>query len=141
MAASGDWWQSRSEQGHALSAVVPTRGRIERSTAPNTFVSTFGFPIETLYFLDDSNQWHRADSIATGKPFTLTPIDATMAEPAIAKESLQFANRNREMLNRAKKRPNHFIAVTTQAPAIDTLPGINWKETRTVITGAVLNKN
>lgn len=141
MAASGDWWQSRSEQGHILSAVVPSRGRIERSSAPNTFVSTFDFPIETLYFLDDSKQWHRAESISTGKPFTLTPIDATMAGPAIAKEAMAFTTRNRELLERAKKRPDHFIAVTGRAPAIDTHPGIRWKETRTVITGPVMAKN
>lgn len=137
MAASGDWWQSRSEQGHSLTAVVPTRGRIERGTTPDTFISTFDFPIETLYFLDESNQWHRAESITTGKPFTLTRIDSTMAGPALAKEALAFTNRNRELLNRAAKRPNHFIALTGHAPAIDTHPGIRWKQTRTVITGPV----
>lgn len=140
MAASGDWWQSRSEHGHALSAVVSTRGRIERTATPNTFVSTFDFPLETLYFLDEAKQWHRAENIATGKPFTLTPIDATMAEPALAKESLTFTNRNRELLNRAKNRPGHFVALASQAPAIDTHPGIRWQETHTVITGPVLGK-
>lgn len=141
MAASGDWWQSRSEHGHALSAVVPTRGRIERTADPKVFVSTFDFPIRTLYFLDESTQWHRAEAIATGKPFTLTPIDATMAEPALAKEAMAFTTRNREILQRAKKRPNHFIALTDQAPAIETHPGIHWQQTQTVITGPVLNKN
>ena len=61
-----------------------------------------------------------------------------MAEPAIAKEATAFTTRNREILQRAKQRPNHFIAVTGQAPGIDTLPGIHWKETRTVITGPVV---
>ncbi len=137
MAASGDWWQSRSEHGHTLTAVVPTRGRIESTATPDTFVSTFDFPIEALYFLDEAKQWHRAESIATGKPFTLTPIDATMAGPAIATEAMAFTTRNRELLERAKNRPGHFIAVTGKAPAIDTLPGIRWQQTRTVITGPV----
>ena len=140
MEASGDWWQSRSEHGHALTAVVSTRGRIERTAVPNTFVSTFDFPIETLYFLDEKSQWHRSEAIATGKPFTLTPVDPTMAEPALAKEANAFAQRNRDILNRAKNRPGHFVALTGQAPGIDTHPGIHWKETRTVITGPVLGK-
>jgi hypothetical protein len=138
MEASGDWWQSRSEHGHALSAVVPTRGRIERTATPGTLVSTFGFQIETLYFLDENNQWHRAESIATGKPFSLTPVDATMAEPALAKLANDFSTRNRMMLERAKNRPGHFVAVTSQAPGIETHTGIRWKETLTVITGPVI---
>jgi hypothetical protein len=137
MEATGDWWQSRSEHGHALTAVTPTRGRIEAGTTPNTFVSTFDFPLETLYYLDEAKQWHRAESIATGKPFTLTPIDATMAEPALAAEANAFAVRNRELLERAKNRPGHYIAITSKAPGINTHPGMRWKETRTVITGPV----
>jgi hypothetical protein len=139
MEANGDWWQSRSEHGHAISAVIATRGRIEATSTPNTFVSTFDFQIKTLYFLDQSNQWHRAESIATGKSFTLTPIDASMAKPALAKEALAFTSRNRQILERALNRPNHFIALTDQAPAIDTHPGIRWKETQTVITGSITN--
>jgi hypothetical protein len=138
MDASGDWWQSRSEHGHALSAVVSTRGRIESTATPGSFVSTFDFPISTFYFLDESKHWHRATDIVTGKSFTTTPVDATMVEPELAREAAAFTNRNKQMFNRAKVRPGHFVALTDSAPAIDTLPGIRWKETRTVITGAVV---
>ena len=138
---TGDWWQSRSEHGHALSAVIPTRGRIERTDKTDQLVSTFDFPIETLYYLDNSKEWHRAESIATGKPFTLVPIDASMAEPALVKEVNAFTARNRGFLGRARNRTDHFIAITSQAKGIDTLPGIRWKETRTIITGPVVGKN
>ena len=138
---TGDWWQSRSEHGHALSAVIPTRGRIERTDKADQLVSTFDFPIETLYYLDNSKEWHRAESIATGKPFTLVPIDASMAEPALVKEVNAFTARNRGFLGRARNRTDHFIAITSQAKGIDTLPGIRWKETRTIITGPVVGKN
>jgi hypothetical protein len=141
MEGSGDWWQSRSEHGHALTAVVSTRGRIERTSDSGEFVSTFDFPIETLYLLDSSNQWHRAESIFTGKPFKVIPADATMVEPSLANEANAFTTRHRKMLERAKNRPGHFIAITSHAPGIGTLPGIRWKETRTVITGPILNKN
>jgi hypothetical protein len=138
MDASGDWWQSRSEHGHALSAVISTRGRIESTTTPGQYVSTFDFPIGTFYFLDDSKQWQRASDVVTGKPFTTTPVDATMVEPELAREAAAFTNRNKQMFNRAKTRPGHFVALTESGPAINTLPGIRWKETRTVITGAVV---
>ena len=139
--ASGDWFQSRSEHGHALTAVVATRGRIERTATPGTFVSTFDFPIEELYLLDDSQQWHRAQNIATGKPFITTPCEARSAEPALAAETNAFTTRNRELLSRARKRPDHYIAITSAAPAIPTHPGIRWQETRTIITGPVMGKH
>lgn len=138
MEGSGDWWQSRSEQGQMLRAVTPTRGRIEATATQGEFVSTFDFPIQSFYFLDASKQWQHATKIETGKPFKVTPVDATMAEPALAEEVNGFTSRNRTLLNRAKNRPGHFIALTNKASGIDTLAGIDWKETQTVITGPVV---
>lgn len=138
--ASGDWFQSRSEHGHLLSAVVATRGRIETTDAPGTLMSTFEFPIETLYYLDESRQWHRADGITAGKRFTLTPLDASLAFSALRTESDTFANRNQQFLKSAAERPGHFVAITTRAPGIDSHPAIRWQETRTVITGPVMGK-
>lgn len=141
MEATGDWWQSRSEQGQTLTAVLPSRGRIEQGSKPGEWVSTFDFPVKTLYLRDASNSWHRAEDIRTGKPFTTQPVDASLAEKAIAEESGRFASRNRNLLNRAKNRPGHFVAITTDAPGISTHPGIRWQETRTVITGPVVGAN
>jgi hypothetical protein len=136
---SGDWWQSRSEHGHALSAVIPTRGRIERTAQADQMVSTFDFPIETLFYLDASKQWHRAETIRTGAPFTLVPVDATFAEPALIQEVNGFTERNRDFLERARKRTGHFVAITSEAKGIATLPGIRWKKTRTIITGPIIS--
>lgn len=136
MQASGDWWKSRSEQGHTLSAVLPTRGRIERASSPDQLVSTFDFPIQKLYLRSKDNKWFRAENITTGKPFTLVSVDHSMAGPEIAALADSFSQRNSRMLERASNRAgDHFIAVTDQAPGIDTLPGIKWLDTRTVITG------
>ena len=137
--ASGDWFQSRSEHGHVLSAVISTRGRIEKTDALGTYLSTFDFPIDTLFYLDESKQWHRADGITAGKRFTLTPVEPTTALPALTSEVNAFAGRNQQFLKTAISRPGHFVAITTQAPGIDTNPGIKWKETRTVITGPVVS--
>jgi hypothetical protein len=137
--ASGDWFQSRSEHGHVLSAVVATRGRIEKTDTPGTCLSTFEFPIDTLFYLDEAKQWHRAEGITAGKRFTLVPVEISMVDPALATEINAFATRNKQFLKTATKRPGHFVAITTQAPGIDTNPGIKWKQTRTVITGPVVS--
>ncbi len=136
--ASGDWFQSRSEHGHVLSAVISTRGRIEQTDTPGTYLSTFEFPIDTLYYLDESTQWHRAEGITAGKRFTLTPIDNSMALPALTEEANAFAGRNKQLFRTTMTRHGHFVATTTHAPGIATNPGIRWKETRTVITGPVV---
>ncbi|GAA5117728.1 hypothetical protein JIN84_16960 [Luteolibacter yonseiensis] len=136
--ASGDWFQSRSEHGHTLSAVVSTRGRIETAGSPGSYLSTFDFPLETLYFMDAGKQWHRAENITTGKRFTMTPVDETMVLPALTKEANAFSHRNNQFLELAKNRPGHFVAITSQAPGIATNPGIRWTETRSVITGPVV---
>lgn len=136
--ASGDWFQSRSEQGEVLSAVISTRGRIERTDTPGTFLSTFAFPIEKLYFRDAAGNWFRAERIESGKKFTPVAVEVAMAESELKLEAKAFAARNKRFLTDTMERPDHYIAVTTQAPGIDTLPGINWKETKTVITGPVV---
>jgi hypothetical protein len=141
LVASGDWFQSRSEHGQTLSAVIPTRGRIEQTDVENTLVSTFEFPIETLYYRNETGQCYRAEAIEAGKPFTLTAVETALAMESLAAEEEAFAPRNQHFLAYAKGRPSHFIAITRHAPGIDTLPGIQWKETRTVITGPVVAKD
>ena len=137
--ASGDWFQSRSEHGHILSAVVSTRGRIEKTDTPGTYLSTFEFPIDTLLYEDEAGKWHRAEAITAGKRFTPTPVDVATTVAILAGEIKAFAARNQQFLKTAKDRPGHFIAITTHAPGIDTNPGIRWKETRTVITGPIVS--
>jgi hypothetical protein len=62
-----------------------------------------------------------------------------MALQELNVEAEQFAARNRALLRSSLQRPGHFIAITSYAPGIDTLPGIRWKETRTVITGPIVS--
>ncbi|MEO5913439.1 MAG: hypothetical protein ABIS50_04350 [Luteolibacter sp.] len=136
--ANGDWFESRSEQGQVLSAVISTRGRIEKTDTPGTYLSTFEFPIDTIYYLDESQQWQRADGIQAGKRFTFTPVDPSMALAPLITEEKAFSARNKKFFDSVRNRTGHFVALTTHAPGIDTNPAIHWKETRTIITGPVL---
>ncbi|MFT4177234.1 MAG: hypothetical protein QM627_11335 [Luteolibacter sp.] len=137
LVAAGDWFQSRSEHGHVLSAVIPSRGKIEATGVPDTYLSSFDFPIATLFYQNQQGQWFRADGIETGKQFKLTPVEHSMISGTLEEEAKGFAVRHRTFLRAAMKRPGHFIAITDEAPAIATNPGIRWKETRTIITGPI----
>lgn len=138
----GDWFQSRSEQGQLVRAIVPTRGRIElrNTSGPPSLVSTFDFPIEKIYYRDNSGIFWYAEGIERGKAF-----DCREAQPA---EVINFVNeakgklsgRSREALDAlspVERGDRHFIAITNEAPGIETFGGIDWKETRTYITGPV----
>ena len=134
--ASGDWFQSRSEQGQLVTAVVPTRGRIEASSESGKLVSTFDFPIETLIFRNESGDWFCAENITKGSAITPTPVDPTMMLPYLNELANRFTQRNKLFLNKATTRNDHFIAVTSAAPGLATHKGIDWKTT-TVITGPI----
>ncbi len=132
----GSWFQSRSEQGQLLTAVVPTRGRIERSQQADKIISSFDFPIKTLLFKDDDGNWHRAENLSKGKAIALTPINPTMAQPILNDLNKQFTKRNQSFFKKVQERNGHYIAITTEAPAIETHPSIDW-ETTTIITGPI----
>ena len=134
--ASGDWFQSRSEQGQLITAVLPTRGRIEATNDPGTVVSTFDFPIEMILYRDPTGQWHRGENIGKGKPAKLTPVDPTMVQPILNDTAKRFTDRNNAFLRRVSDRNDSYIAFAKQAPAVETHPGIDWK-TDTVITGPI----
>ncbi len=134
--ASGDWFQSRSEQGQLVTAVIPTRGRIEASSESGKLVSTFDFPIKTLIYRDPSGEWFRAENITKGRAIAPTRVDPTMMLPFVNELANKFTARNKTFLNKAKSRNDHFIAVTSEAPGIATHDGIDWKTT-TVIIGPI----
>ncbi|MEK7950417.1 hypothetical protein [Luteolibacter soli] len=152
MQVEGDWFQSRSEQGHFMRAIVPTRGRIEARAESGTpsFLSTFDFPIETLYYHDNSDGWWKAENVVPGKAFTCVAASPAEVEGFVNDASKRLAERTRGVLavngkgrvdrefKSLHEREGHFIAVSNKAPAIDTLKGINWIETRTYITGPIV---
>lgn len=134
---SGSWWQSRSEQGQSLSAIVPTRGRIERGKDPGTWISSFAFPLETIWFRDGSGAWTKAANVKTGTPFHTTPASAKDVDDFLTKQANSFTARNAALFNTARTRNNSFVATSTAAPAVETLKSIRWKQTKTIITGIV----
>ena len=135
---SGDWFQSRSEHGHQITAVVPTRGRIETSSSPDQMVSTFDYPIKDLYYLDKAGKWHRANSIQTGKAFVISPVEFPMVDPELTTLQNSLSKRNAQAFAKLRGRKGCFIAVTEEAPGIATQSSIRWKKTTTIITGPVV---
>ncbi len=135
--ASGSWFQSRSEQGQLITAVVPTRGRIELAKEAGSIVSNFDFPIKTLLYHDEDGNWHRVEKLTKGKSAKLISIDPTMVQTIFNDMTLKFTERNLSFFTKVQDRKGYYIAITTEAPAIETHPSIDWKTT-TIITGPIV---
>ena len=87
--------------------------------------------------------WWKAENIVPGKAFTCAAATPQEVTAFVNDASSHLAERSRRVLGLKKDidslhdRQGHFIAVTENAPAIDTLKGINWMKTRTYITGPI----
>lgn len=146
----GDWFQSRSEQGQMLRAVIPTRGRIElrggsSAGSPPTMVSTFEFPIQKLYYADTAGAYWCAENITPGQSFTCRTVTQAELTAFVRTASGQFTARTRQALlalspelSNTTRGGRHFIAVTEAAPGVETFAGISWQKTTTYVTGPVL---
>jgi len=139
---SGDWFQSRSEQGQNIESVIPTRGRIERvsTSGPPSFMSSFDFPLATFYYVDASGGVWKANDISTGKSFTCQSISRADLDRALHDQRGLFTARNQinfDSLSPANRKDS-FLATTDSGPAVKTYGSIHWTSTHTVVTGPVI---
>lgn len=140
LSASGDWFQSRSLHGHYLESVMPTRGRIDlisNQGAP-LISATFNFEIQSLFYIDNTGKMWEAYNITAGDSVELTPCDPNIAVNSISQHQSAMTPKLQNTLDVLRSRKNHFIAITENAPAIDTLDAIKWTKTTTIITGPVM---
>lgn len=141
LAASGDWYQSRSEHGHLLYALRPTRGRIEMdSNNPPRLVSSFDFPIELLVFKDKDGKCWTARNLTQGASVTADPIGESSYQDAVRQSTSLASETLGKSIKPLAQRHSHFLARTGAAPGLESYPGIHWRETTTVITGPLTTR-
>lgn len=140
--AEGDWFQSRSQLAHYIEAVVPMRGRLalSGSDARPILHSSFDFPIEQLLYQDDNGRWFKSvGSVNQGVEVSMEELKAHEARSLIGEGIEKF---NKGLRKKIKElvwsRRSSFIALTQQAPGIDTLSSVDWEKTYSVFTGPVV---
>jgi hypothetical protein len=126
---SGDWFQSRSEQVHFIKSVTATRGRIEISGTPDapSAVSSFDFPLDSLFWRDAADQWWQAPStVTTGTPTPLAKVPAMDLSTFIVASAVSPKGR-------------WFLATTSdpRAGLVDTLTSIRWERNDIILCGPV----
>ncbi len=137
----GDWYKSRSEYGHILTAVKATRGRLERlpssGDAP-VVTSTFPYPLKTIYYQDqDGNYWKSAHALASGEQIQLTSIPESSYLEWLRKQKENFHSYNQTRLELLTDRDDHFTALAGKEALIETLSSLKWQKSSALLTGTV----
>ncbi len=140
LAGSGDWFQSRSVHGHYLECVIPTRAKItlKSNEGAPMINSSFDHNIQALLYLDEAGQAWQTMDLAAGDTKKLTPVDAAEFSSLVSEYYDLMTPKLQREFDTLRKRKNHFIALTPDAPAISTLESINWTSTKSIITGPVV---
>ena len=136
----GDWFQSRSEYGHYLESVISTRGKLTlKSTAgAPVLYSSFDFPLQSVLYHSKDGEWWITENLESGDSAKFSKITTSEARKIIQETRNTMTDRLAERFTRLVKRTDHFIALTKDAPGIETLDSITWEKTHTVLTGAVV---
>ncbi len=138
----GDWFQSRSELAHLLLATRPTRGRIElasparKGNAP-VIRSTFDFPLDRLFYRDKSGGIWFAENVSNAAPVTLKKAGEKDWIDMLQTNADQFGTRLSQKVHELCKAREIFMARAENGPAIDNFDAIEWRSSRTVLTGPI----
>lgn len=142
---SGDWFTSRSVQGHFLLSIRPTRARVEivnrppfSGARPPEILSSLDQPLSEIYFCDDQGAFWKTGKLDSGSKAALVP--ATQEEFITFMSA--FSSRRGARIKSLTDHPaqkNHFYALSAspQISAIPTLSSVKWEEQTTFIAGPV----
>jgi hypothetical protein len=145
----GDWYQSRSEQGHFLQAVLPTRSRIELQAAspdgeaPPKLFSSLEFTVSELFYRDELGMvWKAAGGapVSGGQAIELAPVDFTELQTWWRDQIAPLSQTARLRAASLWKGNGRFFAISSDPRAgfIGTLDSIRWADDIAVIHGPVL---
>lgn len=143
----GDWFQSRSEQGHLIQSVRPTRSRIELTESaaapdiPPKLFSSLEFTIDEFFYHDDQGQvWKGRDGrVSGGEEIVVSKVEQEELRDWWSEHVESFSHKLSERSKDLWRRPGHFFAVSSDrnSGSIDTLGSIDWNQDKALIFGAV----
>jgi hypothetical protein len=145
---SGNFFQSRAEQGQSLRAVVPTRARLELKSglaagAAPEIISALGFTVDSLFYIDAKGSvWKSKQSLATGQQVQLVLSGAAELRKAcsdVAQLSEGQTKLRIEALGNGNLARGSFMGLAKVAPTftLETLPSIRWNEDHVIVFGPV----
>lgn len=154
----GGFFRSRSEQGFSVRAALPTRSRIELTSAPvpttngdvfstppaPTLVSSLGLTITELYFRDQSGAvWHSDTPTPPGGTFQLVPSTHEKLHSWLQAQGTSLPEKVRDDVRHIGMQNGRYVARAAYAPELilPTHPDIRWQTTPTLLTGLPVQRS
>lgn len=145
-AADGDWFSSRNRQGQYLSAVRPSRSRVEvlnsvgvrdRGDAP-VLISTMEEALVDVFYRDVHGGFWRADRLRVGERAELRPSNRQEFD-GVWGPGRRYPLAFRSLAIEASAgHPHGFVYAGSENPGarlIDTLRSIRWEDDAMVVVG------
>jgi hypothetical protein len=148
---SGEWFSSRTLQGHFASEYRALRERVELVTTRSVtgpefkardvpvMMSTFSVPLDFLIYIDPKGRrWH-ALNVVPGRVTELKPGEADGLDDTLYARRPDYV---RQLLLEVRGLPGWYYAYSSQADAlaIPTHSDIKWKKTTACLLGPVARK-
>lgn len=144
----GGFFRSRSEQGFAIRAAGSTRSRIESAgfnDGTPVLTSALDTGLKEFFYRDENGKaWTLPPdtTVAPGSPIPLQSVSNDEFEKWLFAAKDDFDATLKAKIRAMGKEPNRFFArvIDPGAFALPTHPGIEWQDTRMLLTGTPLKK-
>ena len=136
---SGDYFQSRTEQGQFVDSVQSTRSRIELKPGSNppVITSTIGATLDRVCHVDAAGKcWASPGPVTTGAEVTLAEVSSEDFTAWRSEATAMLHEDLRETLQ-AHEAKSFFYATSTDAAAgmVETLDSIAWESSTVFLYG------
>ncbi|HSJ02530.1 MAG TPA: hypothetical protein VK956_08760, partial [Verrucomicrobium sp.] len=145
----GDWFSSRSVQGHLLRSVRPSRASVELfpdadPTAPPSVVSSVEVSLAKLFVVDDASRYWVAEDVGTGEKKVLRPATKNDYQAWLRSRVQDLAGPViQHSINEMKARPGTIFAEAADPSrlAVPTLNAIRWNDNVALIAGRYVKRS
>jgi len=142
---SGDWFNSRSQQGQKLQSVTPSRSKIdiqiETKQDKKTIhaLSSIDDTLNDFYYIDHQDQIWYTKKIRTGEKIILEKVESAEYKKWMKSVSKKFDQPTKALLSNIDFRKGYYFSTsTTDKAAIPNYSSFNWKQVLTLYTGPTL---
>lgn len=143
----GDWFASRSVQGHLLETVRPSRAAIEWFAAaagqPPSVLSNIESTLKIVFIVDENHGVWMAQDVGTGEKKPATPSTRAQLDAWLRDGPKKLAGPvlSAAMASLVQQTGCVFAEVTDASKlAVPTLASIRWSEDRAIIAGPFLKR-
>jgi hypothetical protein len=98
-------------------------------------MSNLDFALDRLYLRDEQGRLWKAQNVAPGQTFSLQTCPDAEWQQLVDQELPAISEWQQKRIRNLTAKAHHFIALSKDAPMIETSTSTKWKRSETIITG------